>query len=103
MPDIVQGDVYWLEGKPTEGGRVTVVRFDSRGQRQELTPAPFYVRTRVHEYGGGAYLVHNGTVYFSNFADQRLYRQSLGGTPEPITPAPEIASGVRYADAVITP
>jgi dipeptidyl aminopeptidase/acylaminoacyl peptidase len=102
MPEIVDGDVYWLEGKPLEGGRVTVVRYARDGSRQELTPAPFYVRTRVHEYGGGAYLVHDSTIYFSNFADQRLYRQRVGGVPEAITPQPAIASGVRYADAAIT-
>jgi dipeptidyl aminopeptidase/acylaminoacyl peptidase len=102
MPEILDGDVYWLEGKPLEGGRVTVVRYGGDGSRQELTPAPFYVRTRVHEYGGGAYVVHGSTIYFSNFADQRLYRQRIGGTPEPITPQPEIASGVRYADFTST-
>ena len=45
------------------------------GTRTELTPKPYSVRTRVHEYGGGAYVVHGSTVFFSNFADQRLYRQ----------------------------
>ena len=101
-PEIQGDDVYWLEGKPTEGGRVTVVRSTSKGERQELTPAPFYVRTRVHEYGGGAYMVHNGTVFFSNFGDQRLYRQEPGSEPRPITPEPPVPSGVRFADAVIT-
>src|SRR5215470_13591937 len=89
MPDILDGDVYWLEGKPREGGRIVVVRLAGADQqRTELTPAPFNVRTRVHEYGGGAYLVRNGSVYFSNFADQRLYRQEPGKAPEPITPEP---------------
>ncbi|MBV9577322.1 MAG: S9 family peptidase, partial [Chloroflexi bacterium] len=79
-PDVVGRDVYWLEGKPLEGGRVVVVRLGDDGRRQELTPAPYYVRTRVHEYGGGAYLVagRNPAVFFSNFADQRLYRQDPG-------------------------
>jgi dipeptidyl aminopeptidase/acylaminoacyl peptidase len=103
MPDIVGETVYWLEGKPTEGGRITVVRRDEDGSRHELTPAPFNVRTRVHEYGGGAYLVDRGTVFFSNFADQRLYRQDPGEAPRPITPEPAIAAGVRFADAQITP
>jgi dipeptidyl aminopeptidase/acylaminoacyl peptidase len=55
------------------------------------------VRSRVHEYGGGAYLVHQGIVYFSNFADQRLYRQAIGEAPTPITPE----AALRYADGVI--
>jgi dipeptidyl aminopeptidase/acylaminoacyl peptidase len=53
----------------------------------------------VHEYGGGAYTVQRGTVYFSNFADQRLYRQRRGEMPQPITPEED----TRYADAVVTP
>jgi dipeptidyl aminopeptidase/acylaminoacyl peptidase len=102
-PALIDGDVYWLEGKPLEGGRVTVVRLTPDGARTELTPAPYYVRTRVHEYGGAAYLAaHQGTVFFSNFADQRLYRQDAGQAPRPITPEPSVASGTRYADARIT-
>jgi dipeptidyl aminopeptidase/acylaminoacyl peptidase len=101
-PEIVGRDVYWLEGKPTEGGRTVVVRLADDGTRHELTPAPYYVRTRVHEYGGGAYLVSGQTVFFSNFSDQRLYRQDAGAAPRPITPEPTVPSGDRYADAQIT-
>ena len=101
--DIVGDDVYWLEGKPLEAGRVVVVRHAADGTRQELTPKPLYVRTRVHEYGGGAYLVDGSTVFFSNFADQRLYRQDAGGDPRPITPEPTTPAGLRYADAQLTP
>jgi dipeptidyl aminopeptidase/acylaminoacyl peptidase len=100
--DIVDGDVYWLEGKPLEGGRVVVVRHTKDGKRRELTPTPLSARTRAHEYGGGAYLVHGSTVFFSNFADQRLYRQDADQEPRPITPEPTIPSGVRYADARLT-
>ena len=67
-------DIYWLEGRPSEGGRNVLVRRTSDGATRDVTPAPFNVRTRVHEYGGGAYLVDRGTVWFSNFADQRVYR-----------------------------
>jgi dipeptidyl aminopeptidase/acylaminoacyl peptidase len=90
-------DVYWLEGKPLEGGRYVVMRY-ANGQRTELTPAPFNARTRVHEYGGGAYLVDRGTVFFSNFRDQRLYRQDPGSQPRPITPEPDVPAGLRFAD-----
>src|SRR5919199_4490207 len=98
-PAIVAGDVYWLEGKPLEGGRVVLVKHAADGTRQDLTPSPYYVRTRVHEYGGGAYVVHGSTIFFSNFGDQRLYRQDDGGAPVPITPTPEQPAAVRFADA----
>jgi dipeptidyl aminopeptidase/acylaminoacyl peptidase len=101
------GDVYWLEARPQEGGRSVLVRRAADGTVADVTPPlsqhpahPFSVRTRVHEYGGGAYLVTAGTVYFSNDADQRLYRQSPGAMPRPITAAPARPRGLRYADAV---
>jgi dipeptidyl aminopeptidase/acylaminoacyl peptidase len=89
-------DIYWNEIRPTEGGRYRLVRRGSDGSTHDVTPPEFNVRTRVHEYGGAEYLVHNGTVYFSNFDDQRLYRQSADSTPEPLTSAVDR----RYADGV---
>ncbi|MCA9973555.1 MAG: S9 family peptidase [Anaerolineales bacterium] len=89
-------DVYWLEGRPREGGRYVVVRL-AGGRREALTPAPFNVRTRVHEYGGGAFCVHDGGVIFANYADQRLYRQRPGEAPEAVTPP----GPYRYADGVM--
>lgn len=91
-------DIYWIESRPAEGGRYTLVRRRA-GATEEIVPAPFNVRTRAHEYGGGAYLVHRGTIYFSNFTDQRLYRLAEGGAPMPITP--ESGGALRYADAVM--
>ncbi|MGH2413808.1 MAG: TolB family protein, partial [Microcystaceae cyanobacterium] len=90
-------DIYWLEGRPTEGGRNVLVRRTPEGTVTDITPPPFNVRTRVHEYGGGAFLVVNGTVYFSNFADQRIYRQTPNTEPQPLTQA----SQQRYADAIV--
>ena len=90
-------DVYWLEGRPAEGGRNVVVRRDATGQTVDITPAGFNVRTRVHEYGGGAYTVVDGVVFFANFADQRLYRQAPGAPPAALTPA---GVDMRYADFV---
>jgi dipeptidyl aminopeptidase/acylaminoacyl peptidase len=101
--DIVGDDVYWLEGKPLEAGRVVLVRHAADNTRQDLTPKPLSARTRVHEYGGGACLVDGSSVFFSNFADQRLYRQDIGGDPRPITPEPTTPAGLRYADAQRTP
>ncbi|HYO90698.1 MAG TPA: S9 family peptidase, partial [Pyrinomonadaceae bacterium] len=88
-------DVYWVEMRPSEGGRNAIVRRSADGQTADITPLPFNARTRVHEYGGGDYTVHDGTVFFSNFADQRLYRKSPDGEPQPITPAVKM----RYSDA----
>ena len=98
-------DIYWSELRPKEGGRQLVVRYgpeDEIGSVTDVTPTPYNVRTRVHEYGGGAYVVHKGAVYFSNFADQRLYVQKTAGE-EPIALTPEVtpSAGLRYADAVI--
>jgi dipeptidyl aminopeptidase/acylaminoacyl peptidase len=90
-------DVYWVESRPAEKGRSVLVRRTPDGKTTDVTPAPLNVRTRVHEYGGGSYIVNGGAVYFSNFADQRLYRQRVGEEPQPLTPAAEM----RYADAVI--
>ena len=63
-----------------------MVRRDPGSEPTDVTPEGFNARTTVHEYGGGAYVVHRGVVFSSNFADQRLYRQEPGGAPTPITP-----------------
>ena len=95
---VVDGeDLYWTESRPKEGGRNVIIRRTADGTLTSLTPKSFNVRTRVHEYGGGAYLVANKIIYFSNFSDQRLYRQSLHHSPQPITPE----ENQRYADAVL--
>ena len=71
-----------------------IMRRSPDGQNVEITPQGFNVRSRVHEYGGGAYTVSQGVVFFSNFADQRVYRQENGSEPRPITPE----RAFRYAD-----
>ena len=90
-------DIYWIERRPEEGGRKVIVRRSADGQVTDVTPPPFNARTRVHEYGGGDYAVSQGTILFSNFSDQRLYIQTPGSDPSPLTPA----ANVRYADAII--
>src|SRR5687768_12421528 len=84
--EIDGGDVYWVEQRPSEGGRYVVVRRTADGQIEDVTPPPYNARTRVHEYGGGAFAVRDGVVYFSNYTDQRLYRVDRGSEPRPITP-----------------
>jgi dipeptidyl aminopeptidase/acylaminoacyl peptidase len=92
-------DVYWLESRPNEGGRNAVVRHTPDGRTEDVTPGSFNARTRVHEYGGGDFAAHDGTVYFSNFADQRIYRQRPGEVPQSLTT--EGGHRYRYADMVV--
>jgi dipeptidyl aminopeptidase/acylaminoacyl peptidase len=94
----IDGDnLYWLESRPSEGGRQVLMCRDAMGDMAELTPAPFNIRTRVHEYGGGAYAVKAGIIYFCHFTDQRIYRQTENQSPAPLT-----AEGAwRYADLQI--
>src|SRR5271154_6578440 len=93
-------DIYWIEGRPREGGRSVVVRRAADGAIEDVTPPRFNARSRVHEYGGGSACVHRGLVFFSNFADQRLYQQPSGLAPTPLTPEPAPGSGFRYADGL---
>ncbi|HLN61671.1 MAG TPA: S9 family peptidase, partial [Symbiobacteriaceae bacterium] len=90
-------DLYWLESRPSEGGRLVIVRRTPDGQTTDLTPPGFNVRSRVHEYGGGAYTVAGGTVYFTNFADQHLYAHAPGAEPCVL----HGVAGHRYADMVV--
>lgn len=89
--------VYWSENRPLEKGRSVIVRWTSAGGREDITPADFNARTRVHEYGGGEFAIFDGVVYFSNFSDNRLYRQRPGEEPMAITPE----DALRYADLIL--
>jgi len=90
-------ETFWIESRPSEQGRNVLVRRDAGGAISDITPAPFNVRTTVHEYGGGAFIIDEGVVYFSNFADQKIYRQVIGSAPQPVTHSEHM----RYADGVI--
>jgi dipeptidyl aminopeptidase/acylaminoacyl peptidase len=91
-------DTYWTEIRPKEQGRSVIVRCDAQGNLSDINPEPFSASTRVHEYGGGAFTVRDGIVYFSNFDDNRLYRQKPGAQPEPVTAADP---NLRYADFIV--
>ena len=96
---VVDGpDVWWAESRPGEGGRTALVRRAPDGTLADVLPLPWNARTRVHEYGGGAWAVGGGTLWFTSFADQRLYRVEPGGEPVAVTPEPAIPAGVRHAD-----
>src|SRR5271170_5945370 len=99
------GDIYWNETRSHEGGRSVLVRHSHDGRQEDVNPPPFGARTRVHEYGGAAATVDRGTVYYSNFSDQRLYFQTSGAAPVPLTPAPQTSAtpdrNLRYGDGII--
>jgi dipeptidyl aminopeptidase/acylaminoacyl peptidase len=97
---VFAGQLYWLESRPDEGGRLVVMTL-ADGVRQ-LTPEGFNARTRVHEYGGAPFVVGPGGLWFSHFRDQKLYRQRGEAAPEP-QPEPMTPDGYRYADAVPAP
>ncbi|MEO7006713.1 MAG: prolyl oligopeptidase family serine peptidase [Terrimesophilobacter sp.] len=92
----VGDDIWWLEGRPSEAGR-NAVRTNRDGEPVDILPAPWNARTRVHEYGGGAWTVAaDRTLVFAEFTDQRLYRLDAGSTtPTPLTPA---EAGFRFAE-----
>ena len=60
--DIIDGDYFWQEMRPKEGGRLVTVQRTANGVTTDLTPENFNARTRVHEYGGHAYTVGAGTI-----------------------------------------
>jgi dipeptidyl aminopeptidase/acylaminoacyl peptidase len=89
-------DVWWNEMRPAEGGRYVIQRWRD-GAMDEVLPAPFSARTRAHEYGGGAFAVDDGMLYFSNDRNQLLYQLALDSSPRAITSG----ANRRYADAVV--
>lgn len=107
--DLHRGRVWWAEPRPTEGGRITLLRTDGHGSPEELLGAPWNLRNRVHEYGGRPWTVLDAPdseqVAFTNWDDQRVYVvDSAGRTePVPISPEPERHHGLRYADLSADP
>ncbi len=94
---VADGDtLYWLESRPLEGGRNVLVRRTVDGSIADVTPPPLNVRSRVHEYGGGAFAVKGGCIAFVDFPGQRVYRIDAGGAPRPVTE--EMNGALRYAD-----
>jgi dipeptidyl aminopeptidase/acylaminoacyl peptidase len=102
QPAIGPGGIFWTEGRPQEKGRTVLVRHDAHGRIEDVTPAPYNVRTLAHEYGGGAFscsVSADGVdeIFFSHFDDQRIYRVRGSEAPVALTGAAE----VRYADALV--
>lgn len=99
QPTLARDAIFWSETRPREGGRNVIVRRGADGALLDVIPAPWSARTRVNEYGGGAYLAREEEIYFSNDGDQRLHRVRPGEEPRPLTPEGKM----RYADAVLDP
>jgi dipeptidyl aminopeptidase/acylaminoacyl peptidase len=91
-------NVWWSELRPEEGGRTQIVHRRGDGPAVDLLPDDFNARTTAHEYGGGAWWATGPTLWFANWADQRLYRLTARAMPVPVTPEPEVARGDRWAD-----
>ena len=90
-------NIFWLEKRPQEQGRNLIVgHFPKRGT-EDITPSPFSVRSKIHEYGGGAFTIEQNTIYFSNYADGRIYQQVIGTKPYPVT----AKAKRRYGDIVV--
>ena len=81
---IENNSFYWLESRPTESGRLVVMR-RSEGKTEIMTPVGFNVRSRVHEYGGGAVLITNGVIYFVDYDSQQIFCQKPDKHPYAIT------------------
>lgn len=96
-------EVYWAEGRPAEGGRTQIVRRSPDGTRTDLLPDGMNARTAVHEYGGAAWWVREGVLFFVDWSDQRLYRLGRDGVPVALTPEPAGPRADRYADGAFTP
>jgi dipeptidyl aminopeptidase/acylaminoacyl peptidase len=110
LGEVVAGedDIWWSELRPQDAGRVMVVRHTPGGRDVDVLPEGYSARTRVHEYGGGAWWLHDDTLFFANWPDQRLYRiepDTEPGSflaPVPLTPEPAQPQGDRYADGVLS-
>lgn len=104
-------DTYWCESRPTNKGRYTLVKRDKSGNLTDITPPEFNARTFVHEYGGGAFTVHQGIVYTSSAGDSAIYVFKEGASPKKLTQGQTSTKsadkiqwqGVRFADLRFTP
>lgn len=100
--DFVGDEVWWIEARPEDGGRNVLVRHGTGTPAADVLAAPWSVRSKVIEYGGRPWLPLGSSpadgFVFTNWADQRVYRCTPGGAPEPISPAPTPPAGLHYCD-----
>ncbi|TDQ52101.1 S9 family peptidase [Actinorugispora endophytica] len=113
FPSVVGDEIWWEESRPDEDGRNTVMHRAADGTVTDLLPPPWNARTRVHEYGGRAFLpvprrddkaLTRWGIVFSDLTDQRLHLLEKGARePRPLTPEPASPAALRYADPVLSP
>ncbi|SEL80326.1 Dipeptidyl aminopeptidase/acylaminoacyl peptidase [Pseudomonas sp. NFIX51] len=84
--------LFWNEYRP-EDAACRIWHWRDH-QARCLTPQGFSVRSRVYEYGGGAFCLSDDGLVFVNEADQQLYRQSLQGE----APVALTCGECRYGD-----
>ena len=94
---VIKDDIYWLEKRPQEKGRNAIAAYFKNGKIKDITPSSFSVRTRIHEYGGGAYTAAENAIYFSNYADGKIYEQIFNKSPQPLTNKLQ----QRYGDIIV--
>lgn len=91
------GILYFVEARPNEGGRRVLLAKAPGEDVREVLPTQFNVRTRYLEYGAKSFVVHRGTVYFVNYADQQVYACAANADPYSVTQD----SNSRFADLVV--
>ncbi len=96
-------DLWWSESRPEEGGRTTLLRREPDGSAWDVLSEPWNARSGVHEYGGGAWWVRRGVLWFVDWATQRIHRLAPDDEPVPLTPEPDEPRGLRYADGDVRP
>lgn len=101
QPKVHGKDTFWLEGRPKEQGRSVLVRCDADGNCTDLNAAPFDIRSRVHEYGGGAYTLHEDHVYFVNAKDQGIYRLPINSGGRGKAKCIYAHDNLRFADLLV--
>lgn len=92
---LVGDEIWWGQSMPAEGGRTAVLRRTSGGTIEPVLPSPWSARSRVHEYGGGAWAAtDDGRLLFVEKNDQRVWLLDPGHDPLALTPeAPGTAYG----------
>lgn len=98
------GNLFWLENQSAPVPTSCIVRSREQERYEKITPDGFDVGSLLYDNGGGAFLVHDGTLYacrsdFSSppFFDQRIYKQVIGQEPTPLTKS----GPYRYGDLTI--
>jgi dipeptidyl aminopeptidase/acylaminoacyl peptidase len=97
-------EIWWGQTVPAEAGRTTVRRRSVDGSITDVLPAPASARSRVHEYGGGAWTAtDDGVLLYVEKSDQRVWALRPGEDAHPLTPQGERTSfgGLHYRSGLL--